>query len=502
MIFDTIKNCEKYFPLHKNFEKAFEFIKKAVEEELPVGRYELDGKNLFALVQEYTTKNPVDAKCEAHKNYIDIQYIVSGEERMEAFDISKATLKTEYNEEKDVVFFEDSEKAISSVFESGEYAIFFPWDVHKPGMSFGKTPKGVKKIVVKLLYDVAETDISKIDKNFAIKSGIEKEDVKFYNADEKPFKIHGVFRENGRYRRMPESVAKSVSEGVYALHANTAGGRVRFVTDSSYIAISAKMDGIFKLPHFPLVGSAGFDLYVDDNYTGSFVPPSDVENGYDSIIELGTCQLREITINFPLYSNVIELYIGVQESSVIKEATPYKNTKPIVYYGSSITQGACASIPGNSYQAVLSRKFNHDFINLGFSGNARAEDEMIEYIKDLDMSLFVSDYDHNSPSPEHLEKTLEKMYQAVRLAHPDLPIVMTNRPQYILNEDDEKRRQAVESVYNRAISSGDKNVYFVSNEKLTELCRGEGTVDTIHPSDFGFRSMACAFEKVFQKILQ
>ena len=149
MIFDTIENCKKYYPLQENFEKAFDFIKKAVYEDLPVGRYELDGKNLFALVQEYVSKNHEDAKSEAHRNYIDIQYVVSGEERMDAFNITKAIPKTEYNTEKDVIFFENGEKVISKIFEKGEYAIFFPEDVHRPGMS-AKAPENVKKIVVKI----------------------------------------------------------------------------------------------------------------------------------------------------------------------------------------------------------------------------------------------------------------------------------------------------------------------------------------------------------------
>ena len=106
-------------------------------------------------------------------------------------------------------------------------------------------------------------DISKIDRNFVIETGIDKDDIKFYNVDESPFKIYGVFRENGKYRRIPESVAKSVSEGVYVLHSNTAGGRGRFATDSPYIAIHAIMDGLDKMPHFALTASAGFDLYAD-----------------------------------------------------------------------------------------------------------------------------------------------------------------------------------------------------------------------------------------------
>ena len=339
-------------------------------------------------------------------------------------------------------------------------------------------------------------DISKVDENFTIKTKIDKKDIKFHKIDEAPFKVYGVFKENGKYRRMPEEVAKSVSEGVYALHSNTAGGRVRFVTDSSYIAICVKMDGLGKMPHFALTGSIGFDLYADNYYAKTFVPPFDVEDGYESIFEFEKKERREITINFPLYSNVCELFIGLQDTAYVSEAKAYKNDKPIVYYGSSITQGGCASRPGMSYQAIISRTFNYDYINLGFSGSAKAEDEMIDYIKNLDMSIFVYDYDHNAPTVEHLEKTHEKMFKAIREKNPLLPVVMMSRPKLFLTEEEKTRRNIIETTYRNAILSGDKNVYFIDGEALTELCEDSGTVDNCHPTDFGFASMAKALSEV------
>lgn len=339
-------------------------------------------------------------------------------------------------------------------------------------------------------------DISKVDNNFEIKTQIDKKDIKFYKIDEVPFKIYGVFRENGKYRRMPESVAKNVSEGVYTLHSNTAGGRVRFVTDSTYIAIHAKMDGLGKMPHFALTGSIGFDLYVDNYYAKTFVPPFYIEDGYESIFEFEKKEEREITINFPLYSNVSELYIGLQETSLLAEAKPYKNTKPIVYYGSSITQGGCASRPGMAYQSIVSRNFDYDYINLGFSGNAKAEDEMIEYIKNLDMSIFVYDYDHNAPTVEHLAKTHEKMFKAIREKNPLLPVIIMSRPKHFLTEEEKTRRSIIETTYLNAVAAGDKNVYFIDGEALTDLCKDSGTVDNCHPTDFGFASMAKALTEV------
>lgn len=343
-------------------------------------------------------------------------------------------------------------------------------------------------------------DIQKIDKNFAVKTDIGKGDIKFYNIDEAPFKIYGVFKENGKYRRIPENIAKNVSDGVYSLHSNTAGGRVRFITDSSYIAIHAEMENLCKLPHFAFTAAIGFDLYADGDYVNTYIPPINVSDGYEGVVNFPSKELRGITINFPLYSDVKNLYIGLQKDATVKEALPYRNSKPIVYYGSSITQGGCASRPGMCYQALLSNKMNYDYINLGFSGSAKAEDGMIDYIKKLDMSIFVCDYDHNAPTVEHLNNTHGKMFKAIRNEKPELPIIIMPRPKFKLTEEEEKRRSIIEYTYKDALVDGDKNVYFIDSPELTRLCKNDGTVDGCHPNDFGFVSMTHALYEVMESI--
>ena len=146
-----------------------------------------------------------------------------------------------------------------------------------------------------------------------------------------------------------------------------------------------------------------------------------------------------------MYSNVKKLHIGLQENSIVKEATSYVNTKPIVYYGSSITQGGCPSRPGMSYQAIISRKFNCDYINLGFSDYALAEEDMIDYIKNLDMSIFVYDYDHNAPMVEYLKKTHEKMFNAIRNENPTMPIIML-RPKFNITDEEKERSSVIENI--------------------------------------------------------
>lgn len=135
------------------------------------------------------------------------------------------------------------------------------------------------------------SDIEKHDPNFTVPASINCPGIKFYPADSDLFRLHGVFWDNGKFRRMPAAAARQVSDGVFALHTHTAGGRLRFITTSNYVAISAKMENIGKMPHITLTGSAGFDLYEriggKQVYIGTFVPPYDISDGYESILYLG-----------------------------------------------------------------------------------------------------------------------------------------------------------------------------------------------------------------------
>ncbi len=146
MIVDVLENKELYYGVHKNMKPAFEFIEKAVKENLEVGRYELDGKNLFALVQEYDSKT--EAKWEYHRKYIDIQFIVSGKEIITWDNIRNVPDGVEYNEEKDIAKF-DMDGGTDVIMEAGYYNILYPQDLHQPGRVFDKV-EPIKKIVVKI----------------------------------------------------------------------------------------------------------------------------------------------------------------------------------------------------------------------------------------------------------------------------------------------------------------------------------------------------------------
>jgi len=358
---------------------------------------------------------------------------------------------------------------------------------------------------------VADSLIAKIDKNFAVQTGSTLP-IAFFDVREKPFSVYGLYRPEARdrFRRMPDEVAETVSDGVKYLQHNTAGGRVRFATDSDHISIQCEMDGETLFGHMALTGTSGYDLYEEtengSRFVGAFVPPVKIEGGYESIVQtwhpFGE-KMHFYTLNLPLYAPVKSLYIGVHEGAKVAEGLPYRDELPIVYYGSSITQGACATRPGNCFTAIISRRLNIDHINLGFSGSARGEDTMIAYLASLNPSVFVADYDHNAPNPEHLRTTAHKLYHEFRASLPTTPYVIASRPNYNpLSEEDRVRREYLFALYTEAWRSGDRHVYFIDGESMFagpdgELC----TVEGCHPTDVGFLKMADRFESTIRLAL-
>jgi len=355
-------------------------------------------------------------------------------------------------------------------------------------------------------------NIENLDKNFIIKNDITEPDIVWLDAKEAPFDLNGIIYDaaDKRYVRLPQQVAEATSEGVFYLNRCTAGGRVRFRTNSNFIAIHLVAKNLPMMPHIPLLGESGCDIYQRETpsetptYLCSYIPPIGTSEGYSSQARPNGNVMREFTINLPLYDEVNELYIAVKKDADLLPPFEYRNKLPVVYYGSSITQGGCASRPGNSYQAILSRRLDTDYINLGFSGNAKGEDAITEYIASLNMSVFVCDYDHNAPSAEHLLKTHYLLYKKVRTAQPDLPIIILSAPDILLHPDFfAERREVIIKTYERALSEGDKNVYFINGAELfSGDCWDACSVDGCHPNDLGFYRMAMRIEKDLKPLLK
>ena len=346
-------------------------------------------------------------------------------------------------------------------------------------------------------------DISKVDKNFAIPAGNGEQDLEYYDVNSAPFKVYGVTHQDGEFKRMPKSVAQTVSEGVTILHRMSAGGRVRFRTDSLKIRVYGEVD-ICRMNHMASSGSSGFAVFADGVFTCAVIPTQDCDTSCTGSVTFPTKKMREITVYFPLYSCTRNVYIGLEKGATVKETKGYKPYKPIVYYGSSITQGGCASRPGNAYQAKLSRELLVDHINLGFSGSAKGEETIAEYIASLPMSVFVMDYDHNALSAQYLAETHGRFYEIVRKKNPTLPIVFASAPDVAHRPDVfEARRAIIMQNFVKYRAEGDENLYFVDGASFYQgTDKDYCTVDGCHPNDMGFYQMAKGFLPTLKKLLK
>ncbi len=336
------------------------------------------------------------------------------------------------------------------------------------------------------------------------------ESIKFYSPKEAPFEIYGLYKPltEDVYKRVPDDVAKATSAGVAGLAKNTAGGRIRFATDSKFIIIRAKTERGGFMYHCTPEMQVGFDIYEDNGdkhrFLGTFPFAAEAYRNYESRKDVHASNIMsEYTINMPLYGGVTSVEIGLEEGAALKKHSAYKHECPIVYYGSSITQGACASRPGLCYQNYITRRFDCNHINLGFSGNAKGEDAIVDYMASLDMCAFVCDYDHNAPSAEHLHNTHHKIYEKIRAAHPNIPYYMVSKPDFYFDEGSITRRDIIMESYLEARKKGDKRVYFIDGSAFyTNESRGDCSLDNCHPTDLGFKHMATLIGDVLENTLK
>ena len=150
MIVDKIENSDLYKNLSEKIKKSFDYIKQTNLKNLKSGRYDIDGDNIFALISEYQTKTESEGKLEAHRKYIDVQYVIEGEELMGYAPLGNQQTLEPYKEENDIVFFRGDKLFIKVA--KGMFAIFFPEDVHMPGIQVRKKSP-VKKLVIKVKVD-------------------------------------------------------------------------------------------------------------------------------------------------------------------------------------------------------------------------------------------------------------------------------------------------------------------------------------------------------------
>lgn len=336
--------------------------------------------------------------------------------------------------------------------------------------------------------------------------------MKFYSITEEPLKIYGLAvadKEKEQFWKLPAKIMEEFPQYDY-LGRRTAGGRVRFQTNSPEICLRMTLAETKEDINIPLSGSAGADVYLgrgkDSCYLGYVAPEihTDSRITVEKNFQL-TGDMEIVTINLPRNDHLLDMEIGVEENAEVLAPPEYAVQKPIVFYGSSITEGGCATRPGNAYTSIVCRWLDVDYRNMGFSGKAKGEQGFAKYLASFDdMSVFVMDYDHNSPSPEHLAETHEPFFHEIRKAHPELPILLISRPDTDKNpEDSLKRKAVVQATYENAREAGDNNVWFLDGGTLFgEDGREECTVDGTHPNTLGFMRMAERIYPVLKAILE
>lgn len=340
------------------------------------------------------------------------------------------------------------------------------------------------------------------------------EESKIHWVDIRSFNVEGKGWTNTEsfYDRLPARAADLAPKSVWHLSKQSAGMLVRFITDATTLhAKWAVTSDRLAMPHMTATGVSGLDLYVRDGNSWKWLgsgQPKEQTNTVVLIADMDPGE-REYMLYLPLYNGVHFVEIGVEEGRKLETAGPWGrgDRKPIVFYGTSIQQGGCASRPGMVHSSILGRRFNWPTINLGFSGSGKMEPVMGDLVSELDASVFVLDCLPNMDAAM-LRERFEPFVRRLRAAHPKTPIVMVeDRPfsnAYLVRERRERHasnRAVTHEVFQRLKKEGFKDIYYIKGETLLGTDH-EGTVDGSHPTDLGFTRQADVLAKVLKPLLK
>ena len=314
------------------------------------------------------------------------------------------------------------------------------------------------------------------------------------------------------YDRLPATAQQEVRAPVWSLSRHSAGICARFVTDATQIHCRWHLTSAsLAMPHMPATGVSGVDLYVRAANGKWHWLANGRPRAQSNTVRLAggiPAGTREYMLYLPLYNGVTSVEIGVPPSSRIEKAGPRPSgqTKPVVFYGTSITQGGCASRPGMVHTAIVGRMLGVPVVNMGFSGNGRMELEVTKYLAQIDASVFVLDCLPNIDAKQVRERT-EPVVRMLREKHPETPILLVEDRTYSdaflvqskRNRNDSSRVE-LRKAYERLKEAGVKHLYYLEGEKLLGD-DNEGTVDSSHPTDLGFMRQAEAFRDALRPLL-
>ena len=334
-----------------------------------------------------------------------------------------------------------------------------------------------------------------------------KRAIEYRNVFDAPFKIYGLHNgSKNKFYRLALKFAENIDGSIAARMKEPSGVRVRFATNSPFVAIKAEL--VYDpSSQDPPTACKSFDLYVEKNgifyFHNSFCPQNNNENKIEQISYFPDERTRNIVINFPIGASVKSLKIGIQKERDLFEGNGYKYEYPVVFYGSSVTQGFCASRPGNTFPDFISRALNCDYINMGFSSCPFGNESIAHFIANIPMSAIVIGYDYDSPNAQKLEEKHRRFYSIIREKNPSLPIVLLS-PAYDSEMKEEKRCQKVIiDTYSFGLLNGDDNLYYIDGCTLFRKdLLFDCTVDGHRPNDLGMYFIAKKISKMLIGILR
>ncbi|NOZ22965.1 MAG: hypothetical protein GXP25_17955 [Planctomycetes bacterium] len=312
------------------------------------------------------------------------------------------------------------------------------------------------------------------------------------------------------YDRFPAKAEGVVREPVWNLSRAPSGMSVRFETDASTIRARWKLrSAALGMVHFPATGHSGLDLYAygGDRWRWAGAAKEITSQEPDCpLVEGMDGARRSFMLYLPPYNPVDKVEIGIPENASLTPIPP-RDEKPVVFYGTSITHGACASRPGMTYAAILGRRLDKPIINLGFSGNGKMEREVAELMAELDPCIYVLDALPNMTAEEVKERA-ETFVRILRDARPDPPIVLVEDRTYTdawivpaKRQRNDTSRAALRAAHDSLVASGVGGLHYVEGEMLFGT-DDEASMDSSHPSDLGFMRMADALEPILCELIQ
>ena len=331
--------------------------------------------------------------------------------------------------------------------------------------------------------------------------------MKTYSLFDAPLQVSGVpfFRQRRKLERLPQEVIDQMPD-MEKLARNCPGGRVAFKTDSPTVRVRVVLKTVTVDIGQSIYAAQAAQVLLGERPNAlnlGVVSPRDYQTfDFEKTFKKEN-QLEQITILFPRFDALETIEISVEDDALVTAPTPYRYEKPVVFYGSSVTEGGCSSNANTGYNDILANWLDFEYYNMGFSGKAKGELAMADYINTIDMGIFVYDYDHNAPSVQHLQQTHKPFFDRIRQAHPEIPILMMSRPAEVYTDVRVARRDVIKATYDAAVAAGDKNVYFIDGETFYgDTDRNLCSNDNCHPNDLGFYRMAQVIRPVMEQMLR